>query len=286
MANPNCCCGLGLGLSTALFLLLKLGVDSYREGDQKKAAIGFVSSILVVLAMIGALKVFWEYPSWSLPMLIWILPLVILPVLVITIYVGMKSYDDYKEHGDLKRFGTTLAVIIVVITLITASVYVSSEYLSTPDANQEFVLSITQDGSDQVELTIPNIEGDTSYFPPERYEIVRGEGDISKKNGGEFIKITTSSEIFKIKYSEEAEMFSDYHGKWHFQFDKIEEENHTRYMNITYFSEQNTSCHLPLHWEDDYSPKIIGGHWDEVEVDEIIDDGTEKVEVRSERSVV
>ncbi|MEF8874125.1 MAG: hypothetical protein V5A88_05585 [Candidatus Thermoplasmatota archaeon] len=271
-----------IGLSSiVLLLLLKYSLDSYREDRySKKTIIAIISSFLVGLFLFS--MVVW------ISMTVWIgwivfLPFLILPIGVFIIYYLAESLDEYKKDEDLKKIGRNLAIIAVVLIIMGASIYSSIEYIRTPDAKQKFVLTLEQNQTDEIELIIPNLKGDGRYFPVEDYNSIKGEGEVQSHEEGEYIKITTSSETFKIKYSKEAEMFSEYNDEWDFQYDKIEyeeiEEVGQEMMNISFSSNQNTTCNLKLRWWDEYNPKIgFGGHR-EVEADAYIDDETESIEV-------
>lgn len=276
-------------LSITLLILLKYSIDSYRiDQDRKKAIIGGISSFLVIL-------VFFFFMRWmtgaildATCFLFMVLPFILIPTVVLSMYYLVDVLQEYKKEHNLKRVGKYLAVMAVVMVLIVASIYVSVEYINTPDANQEFVLHLEQNETSEIELILPNLEGHERYFPVEKYEIVEGEGRVRSYEDEEYIKVTTSSESLRMRYYEEAKMFSDYNGDWDFQYDKVgERDDHERgMMNISYSSEQNTTCHLTLRWEDNYAPKTIGGHWYEVEAESYIDGRTDSIEVRVERAVV
>lgn len=282
-----------LGLFIAIVFLLKYSIDSYREErDKKQMLIGIISASLVIL--IPFLTFEWVLGISVLTgfLLILFLGLLLITMVILDIYYFAKVLLEYKEDRNSSKLKKNLIVIAVVTVMIIASFYVSIEYITTPDANQEFVLELEQNETSEVELVLPNLEGDGRYFPVEEYEVVEGEGEINSQKDGEYIKITTSSESFKMKYFEEAEMFSEYNDEWDFQYPELEEENEggdeKAPMNISYSSEQNTTCHLTLRWEDESVIKATGGHghWYEVEAETYIDGKTESIEVHVEREAV
>ncbi len=289
MSRTSICCTVIFSISLiALVLLLKYSIDSYREGqDYKKTIIGIISSLLVVLLMLFTIKWTVGISLDNACLFIMLLPFLVISIIILSIYYLVKLISQYKKDGDLKKLKKNVAVIAVVMIIVIASIYITIEYIGTPDANQKFILELEQNETSEVELVLPNLKGYERYFPVERYNVVEGEGEVTCRRDGEYIKVTTSSKNFKMKYSEEAEMFSEYHGEWDFQYDKVSTEGYEEerpMMNISYSSEQNTTCHLTLQWNDFYSSKIIGAHAYEVEADTHIDGKTESIRVWVEKT--
>ncbi len=270
-----------VGLPFLIVYLLKKSIEGYEKHEDLKifgrnigitALVPFITSVSLLFLT--------EYVF----LLLFFLPLLFLLIglLIIHHLTGSlkESFDQNKNRGEPKSFGINLAILGVALILLTASIYIPVEFIRTPDANQKFILTLEQNRTDEIELILPNLEGDERYFPVEEYELIKGEGEIESHNEGEYVKIVTSSEIFEIKYFEEAEMFSEYQRKWDFQYDKLEEIESKRTlhtMDISYDSDENTTCRLTLRWEDKYIP-MISGSIREVEADTCIDNQTQFIE--------
>lgn len=267
-------------------------IDEYQKEENLKnlgGALAKTTFFLIVMTVSFLFAIDFHIIS-NVCLWILIFPFLIFPITVLTIHYLVESVNEYKKGGELKELGMSLALIAVVFIIIGSSIYIPIEYISTPNANQRFVLTLEQNKTGEIELMIPNLEGYERYFPVENYDLIKGEGQVQSIRGGEYIKITTSSKIFQIRYSKEAEMFSEYHGEWDFQYDKLKdvgEEYEDRMMNLSYSSSENTNCRLKMRWEDNYARRdsLFGGHWFDVEADTWIDDRTESIHVRVMKAV-
>ncbi len=202
------------------------------------------------------------------------------PLLLLMIYYILITIKEYHSGVDRKAILKNVGVMIVILIVFITSIYVPFEYISTPNANQKFTLKLEQNQTSNIVLRVPNLKSrEGEYFPVENFKIIEGQCSVEPYKESEYIKINTSSTKLHLEYSEEAKMFSGYDGRWRFPDDKILKEDGEYFVNIYYSSNQNITCRLYLYWEDNYSPKIMGGSWERLKVNSYIKEQTELVKV-------
>lgn len=280
---------IGIIAMVGFFFLYRYTIDSYREDKEyKKIALGLIGSGLFFSFLLFVFTSFFWLPQSSyFYFSLFMLFIVANPALILLVFYSKDFFYEYKHDKDLKKFRRRMVVAAVIAILIISSQYVIAEVAFTPEGEQMFMLSLESRNSSEIELIIPNLKSEDAYFDPQDYEIKKGEGKVFGYYNNEYIRIMTSSTLFQIEYHEYSKPFSDYHEKWDFPFDKLNETEVevTDKMNIQYNSKTNTSCQFHLEWIDNYD-FTWGGHYHRIEANTELDNDTEEIVVEVERSVV
>lgn len=280
---------IGIIAMIGFFFLYRYTIDSYRKNKEyKKIALGLIGSGLIFSFLLFIFtSFFWLPPSSYFYFSFFMLFIVANPALILLAIYSKDYFQGYKKDKDFKKFKRRMAVTVVIAILIISSQYVVAEIAFTPEGEQMFMLDLERNNSSEIELIIPNLKSEDGYFKPTDYKIIRGKGKVTGYKDNKYIKIETSSTDFQIKYHEYSEPFSDYHEKWDFPFDKLNEtrDGGTDKMRIEYNSETNTSCQFHLEWIDNYD-FTWGGHYHRIEANTVVDNYTDEIVVEVERAVV
>jgi hypothetical protein len=216
-------------------------------------------------------------------LMIFLSPIIFLMLSTILLISFIISINNYKKKG--RKTGVIVSSILIILLMISSGIIGINEYifLRSGKENYDYSIEIVQNTTSPYYVLLPdliNVKDDDTPLSISEYSKEPDSFNVEILNTT-LMKISSSQLHTKLSYSGSMKYFGGHTQSLELPGHLIERSNtdHYLYMEIFYFSEDNSTCILDLEFKSGWSSNLIGGGEQTYSIHAVLENGVNNVMV-------